>query len=326
MTQARSRSRSTPSRASATSSPPRRRGSRTSWSSSTWRSRPRSPSQDIRGKVAAIRGDAAARDRGADRPAHRPQRAAHRLRVGERARPLAAGRHRARGQDRQEAAGDRGRRGRREPGGRVARARSRWSSTARGSRPTTSRWREVVDGAAQARTWTCPAGSADRGATEALVRVAARGRSAADIARIPVKRAGATTRLRARRRRRWSTGWSRRRTWPCSTSKPALALDVLKQSGANTVAVADGIAADGGQDGHGAAARASPCRSCATTRTFIRDSIHDVNLTMIIGGILTVLIVFAVPELLALHRHHRPHPAHLGDRGLHRPCGCSASR
>ena len=26
--------------------------------------------------------------------------------------------------------------------------------------------------------------------------------------------------------------------------------------------------------------------------TFIRDSIHDVNLTMIIGGILTVLIVF----------------------------------
>ena len=25
---------------------------------------------------------------------------------------------------------------------------------------------------------------------------------------------------------------------------------------------------------------------------FIRDSIHDVNLTMIIGGILTVLIVF----------------------------------
>ena len=27
--------------------------------------------------------------------------------------------------------------------------------------------------------------------------------------------------------------------------------------------------------------------------TFIRDSIHDVNLTMIIGGVLTVLIVFA---------------------------------
>ena len=38
-----------------------------------------------------------------------------------------------------------------------------------------------------------PAGSADRGATEALVRVAARGRGAAEIARIPVKRAGSTT-------------------------------------------------------------------------------------------------------------------------------------
>src|SRR6185503_6788313 len=34
-----------------------------------------------------------------------------------------------------------------------------------------------------------PAGAADRGATEALVRVAARGGSAADIAEIPVKQA-----------------------------------------------------------------------------------------------------------------------------------------
>src|SRR5262249_61645041 len=38
-----------------------------------------------------------------------------------------------------------------------------------------------------------PAGAADRGATEALVRVTARGRSAADIAIIPVKRKGAIT-------------------------------------------------------------------------------------------------------------------------------------
>ena len=35
-----------------------------------------------------------------------------------------------------------------------------------------------------------PAGTADRGATEALVRVAARGRTAADIAEIPIKRPG----------------------------------------------------------------------------------------------------------------------------------------
>ena len=51
---------------------------------------------------------------------------------------------------------------------------------------------EVVD-ALRKENVDCPAGSADRGATEALVRVAARGSRAADIARIPVKRAGTTT-------------------------------------------------------------------------------------------------------------------------------------
>ena len=64
-----------------------------------------------------------------------------------------------------------------------------------------------------------PAGSADRGATEAMVRVAARGRGAAEIARIPVKRAGATTifvsdlaQVIGRRR-------AVRRTWRCSTRR-----------------------------------------------------------------------------------------------------------
>src|SRR4030095_4489517 len=73
---------------------------------------------------------------------------------------------------------------------------------------------------------------------------------------------------------------------------PALALDVLKQSGANTVEVADGIAAMVQRMG----SELPPGVTLQMVRddsTFIRDSIHDVNLTMIIGGILTVLIVFA---------------------------------
>ena len=48
---------------------------------------------------------------------------------------------------------------------------------------------EVVT-ALQRENVDVPAGTADRGATEALVRVAARGRTAADIAEIPIKRTG----------------------------------------------------------------------------------------------------------------------------------------
>ena len=110
-----------------------------------------------------------------------------------------------------------------------------------------------------------PAGSADRGSTEALVRVAARGRSAADIARIPVKRAGTTT-IFVGDLAQVVDGVEQAKNLALLDTAPALALDVLKQSGANTVAVADGVRDDGRADGQATFLRASPCRSCATTR------------------------------------------------------------
>ena len=153
---------------------------------------------------------------------------------------------------------------------------------------------QVVDGAADARTWTCPPGSADRGATEALVRVAARGRigrrhrahpgrSARTRTTIFVRRPGPGDR---RRRAAEEPGHARRR-------RPALALDVLKQSGANTVAVADGVDARWSRRWARELPPGVTLQVVRDDSTFIRDSIHDVNLTMIIGGVLTVLIVFA---------------------------------
>ncbi|HEY6548798.1 MAG TPA: efflux RND transporter permease subunit, partial [Vicinamibacteria bacterium] len=135
-----------------------------------------------------------------------------------------------------------------------------------------------------------PAGSADRGATEALVRVAARGRGAAEIGRIPVKRAGNTT-IFVSDLAQVVDGVEQAKNLALLDEAPALALDVVKQSGANTVAVADGIrkAVDK------LAKELPPGVSLQIVRddsNFIRDSIHDVNLTMILGGILTVLIVF----------------------------------
>ena len=73
--------------------------------------------------------------------------------------------------------------------------------------------------------------------------------------------------------------------------RPALAVDIQKQSGANTVAVADGVIE--------AVKKLQPELPAGVTlsiikddSTFIRESIADVNTTMIIGGLLTVFIVF----------------------------------
>jgi HAE1 family hydrophobic/amphiphilic exporter-1 len=148
---------------------------------------------------------------------------------------------------------------------------------------------QVVD-ALRTENIDYPAGSADRGATEAIVRVAARGRSAADIERIPVKRAGEAT-LYVRDVAQVVDGAEEPKNLALLDLRPALALDVLKQSGANTVAVADGVRAAAERLGR----ELPPGVSLQVVRddsSFIRDSIHDVNTTMVIGGLLTVLIVF----------------------------------
>ena len=73
--------------------------------------------------------------------------------------------------------------------------------------------------------------------------------------------------------------------------RPALTLDVQKQSGANTVSVADGIRAAvaklQAEMPHGVTLQVVRDDS-----TFIRESIEDVQVTMILGGLLTVFIVF----------------------------------
>jgi hydrophobic/amphiphilic exporter-1 (mainly G- bacteria), HAE1 family len=72
---------------------------------------------------------------------------------------------------------------------------------------------------------------------------------------------------------------------------PAVALDVLKQTGANSVGVADAIKRE--------AAAMQPDLPAGTTidlvrdgSVFIRESVSDVQQTLVIGGVLTVLIVF----------------------------------
>lgn len=72
---------------------------------------------------------------------------------------------------------------------------------------------------------------------------------------------------------------------------PAVAMNVLKQSGSNTVAVADGVkkAIQGISAELPEGVRIEVVRDSSK---FIRESVEDVQTTLIIGGILTILIVF----------------------------------
>ena len=86
-------------------------------------------------------------------------------------------------------------------------------------------------------------------------------------------------------------GMEEQRSLALVNGVPAVALNILKQSGANTVEVVDTVKKD--------IASLQPELPPGTTievvrdgSIMIRDSVHDVKETMIIGGILTILIVF----------------------------------
>jgi HAE1 family hydrophobic/amphiphilic exporter-1 len=148
---------------------------------------------------------------------------------------------------------------------------------------------EVV-GALQRENVDVPAGNADRGATEALVRVSARGRSAADIALIPVKRPGGMP-VYVRDLAQVVDGVEEPRNAAFLDERNALALEIQKQSGANTVAVADGVLAELER----LKKDVPPGITLSVIKDdsrFIRESIEDVNTTMVIGGLLTVFIVY----------------------------------
>jgi HAE1 family hydrophobic/amphiphilic exporter-1 len=148
---------------------------------------------------------------------------------------------------------------------------------------------EVV-AALQRENVDVPAGTADRGATEALVRVAARGRTAEDISRIPIKRPGGMA-VYVRDVAQVIDGVEEPKNAAFLDERKALALEIQKQSGANTVAVADGVL----EAVEKLKAELPPGITLSVIKDdsrFIRESIEDVNVTMVIGGILTVLIVY----------------------------------
>jgi HAE1 family hydrophobic/amphiphilic exporter-1 len=147
-----------------------------------------------------------------------------------------------------------------------------------------------VAGALRRENLDLPAGKLEQGAHEPLVRVAGKFRSVDAFQNLIVAvRQGRPIFLPEVAR--VVDGVEERRSAAMINERSGLALDVVKQSGANTVEVVDGVdrvveELNKELPGH------IRLRPVVDRSTFIRDSVEDVQTTLVLGGLLTVLIVF----------------------------------
>ncbi|MBI1983619.1 MAG: efflux RND transporter permease subunit, partial [Acidobacteria bacterium] len=136
-----------------------------------------------------------------------------------------------------------------------------------------------------------PAGKLDHGVRESLVRVSGRARDPQEFSRLIVaERDGFPIPLSSIAR--VEDGIEEQRSFSLLDGEPALAMQIQKQTGANTVDVADNVK----ESLHRLQAEMPPgveLRVVQDNSIFIRDSVEDVRTTLIIGAILTVLVVFA---------------------------------
>ena len=135
-----------------------------------------------------------------------------------------------------------------------------------------------------------PAGKLEQGARESLVKVAGRMKDPRDFGNIIVTEKNGFP-IRLADLGKIVDGIEEQRSFALLGGKPALVLEVQKQTGANTVDVADRIketlAVLQGQMPKGVELRVVRDNS-----VFIVESVEDVRTTLILGALLTVLVVF----------------------------------
>jgi len=149
---------------------------------------------------------------------------------------------------------------------------------------------DMVNAALQRANLDMPAGRVEQGNAEQLVRVKGRIVDPADFASVVVtSRNGVAVRLAEVARVEDSQ--EEERTLAEFSGKRAIGIDIRKVSGANTVDVADGIRAVLAQLNTELPAGVQ-LEIIRDNSTWIRDSLADVQLALVLGALLTVLIVF----------------------------------
>ena len=145
-------------------------------------------------------------------------------------------------------------------------------------------------GALQRENQDVPAGKLEQGRQEPLVRVAGKFRSVDEFQRLIVAHRNGRP-IYLPEVAKLVDGIEERRSAALVDDRAGLSLDIVKQSGANTVEVADGIdkaveAINRELPGH------IRLRKVVDRSIFIRESVEDVKVTLVLGGLLTVFIVF----------------------------------
>jgi len=144
--------------------------------------------------------------------------------------------------------------------------------------------------ALQRENMDVPAGKLEQGRQEPLVRVAGKFRSLEGFDRVIVAMRNGSP-IYLPQVARVMDGIEERRSASLIDGRPGLSLDIVKQSGANTVEVADVI--DKTMDEMNAELPSHiHLRKVVDRSIFIRESVEDVQVTLVLGGFLTVLIVF----------------------------------
>ena len=148
---------------------------------------------------------------------------------------------------------------------------------------------EVID-ALRRENQEVPAGRVVRGPTEQVIRVTGRIVNPTEFAGIVVAvRQGVPVRLGDVAK--VVDGSADIRTAALLDDKPALALDILKISGSNTVAVADSVRAATVELEKRLPSDVN-LRVIRDDSQRIRESLHDVELTIVLGAILTIAIIY----------------------------------
>lgn len=148
---------------------------------------------------------------------------------------------------------------------------------------------EVIAGL-QAENLNAPLGRLTEGDREAVLRIDGKPREVSELAFVTIGQRGGRP-VRLGEVARVVDGVEEPRSLALVGGEPGIGIDVLKQSGANVVAVVDAVKAEIAR----LATELPPGVRIELVRdgsTWIRDSVHDVQETLVLGGILTVLIVF----------------------------------
>ena len=135
-----------------------------------------------------------------------------------------------------------------------------------------------------------PAGKLDHGIRESLVRVAGRAQQPQDFNHLIVAEKGGYP-ITLSEIGRVEDGIEEQTSMSLLNGEPALALEIQKQTGANTVDVADAVK-EGVKRLQTELPRGVELRVVRDNSLFIRDAVEDVRTTLILGALLTILVVF----------------------------------